>query len=187
MSGDRFAGATDQELMRCVQENVAEAFDALYDRLAPKALRVAGGVCADDDRARDAVQDGFLSIWRGRARYRPERGEVHTWAFEIVRNRAIDSQRRNGRHDRRRHDLDGVAGQLYAPDDPEADAVASDDARHLRALLADLPATQREVIALAYFGQLSHSEIALELGLPVGTVKSRMRLGLSNLREHLAA
>ena len=74
---------------------------------------------------------------------------------------------------------------LNAHDDVPADLVADDDARQLRAFLADLPLPQREVVALAYFGQLSHSEIAQQLTLPIGTVKGRMRLGLTNLREHV--
>ncbi len=182
----RHEQATDRELMRLVQAaDDTEAFAVLYDRLAPAAVQLARRICLDSDRAQDAVQDGFLSIWRGRAGYEPDRGEVHTWMFEIVRNRAIDSWRRTDRHDSRRSGTETAAEQLPAPGDVETDAVAHEDARRLHVLLADLPAAQREVITLAYFGQLSHTEISDALELPLGTVKGRMRLGLTTLRAHL--
>jgi RNA polymerase sigma-70 factor (ECF subfamily) len=140
---------------------------------------------AGTDRAGDAVQEAFLSTWRNSAAYQADRGEVHTWVLGIVRNRSIDALRRHRRDDGWRAD-GGSAEGLAARDDVQADAVAHDDARHLRDLLTNLPAAQREVIALAYFGQLTHTEIAAHLSLPVGTVKGRMRLGLVKLRGQLA-
>jgi len=103
---------------------------------------------------------------------------VHSWALDIVRHRAIDCLRRNRRHDRWREGFDGVAEGHAAPGGVEDDPADRDEARRLRAVLAHLPMAQREVIALAYFGELTHSEIAHELSLPLGTVKGRMRLGL---------
>lgn len=179
--------ASDADLMRRVQDDDVAAFAALYDRLAPRALGVARGVLGTGgDRASDAVQEAFLSLWRNRGRYRADRGEVHSWVFGIVRHRAIDSLRRHRRHDGRRADEDGTERALAAPDDVHADAVAASDGRRLRELLADLPEAQREVIALAYYGQLTHVEIAARLTLPLGTVKGRMRLGLMKLRGRLA-
>ena len=187
-AGDRFSHVSDADLMCRVQDDDVAAFGELYDRLAPRALALAGGVLGRRaDRAADAVQEGFLAMWRGRAAYRADRGEVHTWVLGIVRHRAIDSLRRHRRHDRRRSDGEGIADTLVAPGDVHGDAVAADDGRRLRELLIDLPVTQRDVIALAYFGQLTHAEIAAHLTLPVGTVKGRMRLGLIKLRGHLAA
>lgn len=187
-AGNRFSHVSDADLMCRVQDGDVAAFGELYDRLAPRALGVAGGVLgARADRASDAVQEGFLSMWSNRAVYRADRGEVHAWVLGIVRNRAIDSLRRHQRHDRRRADGEGIADALVAPGDVHGDAVAADDGRRLRELLADLPEAQREVIALAYFGQLTHTEIAAQLTLPVGTVKGRMRLGLIKLRGRLAA
>ncbi len=104
----------------------------------------------------------------------------------IVRNRAIDNLRQTAARDRRRAEGDGVALTLAAPDDVQTDAVARGDGRRLRALSADLPEPQREVLALAYFGQLTHTEISVHLALPVGTVKGRMRPGLTKLRGRLA-
>ncbi len=179
--------ATELELMRRVQANDPDAFRMLYDRLAPGAMRIAQAVCGDRHRAEDAVQDAFLSVWRARHAYRAERGAVQPWVLGVVRNRAIDSLRRNQRHDRARLSHDGVLDHLPARDGVEADAVARDQARQLRVTLAELPALQREVIALAFFGELSHREIARGLVVPLGTVKGRMRLGLEKLRDQVAA
>ena len=188
MGGDRFSHVSDADLMGRVQRDDVPAFSELYNRLAPRAFGVATGVLGTGaDRASDAVQDAFLSTWRNRAAYRAERGDVHAWVLGIVRNWAIDSLRRHRRHDQRRAGGERVADTLVAPGDVHADAVAGDDGRRLRELLADLPERQREVIALAFYGQLTHTEIAARLALPVGTVKGRMRLGLNKLRGQLAA
>ncbi len=178
---------SDQELMRRIQADDAVAFGLLHDRLAPRALRVAAAVGTSFDLAHDAVQEGFLSVWRSRAKYRAERGDVSTWVFASVRNRAIDGLRRHARHERGGHPGDESTAELHAPGDVQAQANADDDARRLRALLARLPVGQRDVIVLAYFGELTHAEIAARLTLPLGTVKGRMRLGLHKLRHQIAA
>ncbi|GAC1320049.1 MAG: sigma-70 family RNA polymerase sigma factor [Thermoleophilaceae bacterium] len=170
------------ELMRRVQVGDADAFALLYDSLAPAAYRVAWSICKDEDRANDAVQDGFLSIWRCRASYRAERGSARAWAMTVVRNRSIDALRRDRSLDRHRVDGDGVAERLHAKDNVEDEAIDRDQAEGLRDLLTTLPLAQREVVALAYFGGLTHSEIATHLALPAGTIKGRMRLGLDKLR-----
>jgi RNA polymerase sigma-70 factor, ECF subfamily len=184
------APISDRELMRRVQQDDTAAFGVLYDRLAPGATRIVQLTIrgdSDADRVGDAVQEGFLSIWRGRDQYRPELGEVHSWAYGIVRNRAIDSMRRNGRHDQRRGGgVEEIERTRPAVEDTERDFMDDDDAHSLRRLLAGLPADQRDVIALAYFGQLTHAEIAERLALPLGTVKGRMRLGMTKLRERIA-
>jgi RNA polymerase sigma-70 factor (ECF subfamily) len=178
---------TDLELMLLVQAGDADAFAALYDRLVGKALLVAHAMHVEGDRVDDVVQDAFLAVWRSRAVYRADRGQVRAWILTIVANRALDSSRRHGRHDRARSRRDDVVDELAAPGDLEADTLERDDASALRSLLTDLPPAQREVIALAYFGNLTHVEIARELALPLGTIKGRMRLGLEQLRRQIAA
>jgi RNA polymerase sigma-70 factor, ECF subfamily len=173
--------------MLLVQADDAEAFAALYDRLVGKALIVVRAMNVDRDRIEDVVQEAFLSVWRSRAIYRADRGKVRAWVLTIVGNRALDSLRLHGRHDRARSDDERAVEQARAPGDLEADALERDDASALRSLLAHLPPAQREVIALAYFGSLTHVEIARELALPLGTIKSRMRLGLEQLRRQIAA
>ena len=185
-ASDRFARTSDADLMCLVQDGDVAAFGELYNRLAPRAFGIASGVLGTTaDRAGDAVQEGFLATWRHRGAYRADRGDVHSWVLGIVRNRAIDSLRRHRRHDGRREDGEPIAETLVAPVDVHADAVASDEGRRLRQLLSELPDAQREVIALAFFGQLTHAEIAARLTLPMGTVKGRMRLGLIRLRAAL--
>lgn len=178
-------GTSDEELMRRVQLDDAEAFEALYDRHSVRAYRVARAACGGSEAAEEAVQEGFISIWRSRGAYRPNRGGVTAWAMTVVRNRAIDAARRNAAHDIRRAEAEALERQPAAGDLVD-DAITDDHAQHLRTRLTGLPDAQREVIALAYFGELTHTEIADHLGIPSGTVKGRMRLGLEKLRLNLA-
>lgn len=180
------ASQTDDDLMHRVQaRDDVEAFGCLYDRHAARAYRVARSVCRDAHRAEEAVQDGFLSIWRGRTQFGPEKGSFRAWSMRIVRHAAIDTLRREAAAKRPR-----LGEQKGEPTDPQSDSLAdgvaaADQAEALRASLAQLPAAQAEVIGLAFFGELSHSEIAHELALPSGTVKGRMRLGLEKLRRQM--
>ncbi len=174
----------DRELMDAVRGGSAEAFDELFERYCDRAYRVALAVCRDDGRAQDAVQEGFLSVWRSRDSYAPQAGSVAAWLLTVVRHRAIDIARSNGRHSARR-DSDARLAAHPAPTDVSESVINGDDADRLRASLAMLPDAQAEVITLAFYGQLTHTEIAAQLGLPTGTVKGRMRLGLHRLRTSL--
>ena len=176
------ASSSDVDLMLRVQAGDSDAFGALYDRLGTRAYRLAYSIARDDSRAEDIVQEAFMSVWRSRARYQPEAGSVVGWVLGTVRHRAIDAVRVHGRHDSRRADDEQLDETVPAPGSLEDTAVERDQAAQLRDTLARLPAAQRDVIALAYFGELSASEIADELSLPLGTVKGRMRLGLTKLR-----
>jgi RNA polymerase sigma-70 factor, ECF subfamily len=178
---------SDQGLMLLVQAGDADAFGTLHDRLVRRALFVAHAMHVRSDRVEDVVQDAFLSVWRARAAYHVDRGRVHAWVLAIVRNRAIDSLRQHGQHDRVRKGCDELIAAVPDSTDVEAEGVERGDAQALRLALAQLPVVQREVIALAYFGKLTHVEIARELSLPLGTIKGRMRLGLNELRGHVAA
>ena len=170
--------------MKQTESGNVEAFEELYDRYGDRAYRVAWWVCRNDDHAEDAVQEAFMSIWRGRTEYEPGRGTLAAWLLTLVRYRAIDVVRRSTKHSDRRageHTLDAHC----APSDVADEAVAHEDAVRLHTLLGGLPPVQREVIVLAYYGQLTHTEIAAALGLPTGTVKGRMRLGLCKLRADI--
>ncbi|MHB8660233.1 MAG: RNA polymerase sigma factor [Solirubrobacteraceae bacterium] len=174
----------DRELMSDVSAGSIEAFGQLYDRFCNRAYRVAHSVCRDEGRAQDAVQEAFLAIWKSRTTYHPQRGTVAGWLLTVVRYRAIDLARRNGNH-AARWASDDRLDEHPAPDDIDATVVERDSADRLRASLARLPDEQQEVIGLAYYGQLSHTEIATVLRLPPGTVKGRMRLGLQKLRASM--
>jgi RNA polymerase sigma-70 factor (ECF subfamily) len=160
-----------------------------YDRYCDRAYRVARAVCRDDGHAQKAVQDGFLSVWNSRANYRQHQGTVAAWLLTVVRYWAIDIARSNHKHLSRRAS-DSHLEDHAAPGDPFETVAMRDDAQWLKASLAMLPDAQSEVITLAYFGRLSHTEIAAQLGLPKGTVKGLMRQGLQELRadiEHAVA
>jgi RNA polymerase sigma-70 factor (ECF subfamily) len=178
------AALGDSQLMGEVSAGSVEAFGELYDRYCARAYGVALSVCRDEGRAQDAVQDGFLSVWKSRATYRAQQGTVAAWLLTVVRHRAIDLTRRNEKHDAYRASDDQLDA-CSAPDDLCGTAIKRDDADRLHASLALLPDVQHEVISLAYYSQLSHAEIATRLGLPAGTVKGRMRLGLQKLRANV--
>src|ERR1700691_6043975 len=178
------AEPSEAALMREVQAGSRDALGALYVRLARPAYRTAIAVCHDRDCAQDAVQDAFLSIWLSRSTYRSERGAVAHWAMRIVRNRAIYLARRRAAGRGLDEATAGLA-ELAAEEDVSGDFDSRAEADELRLLLAGLPRAQQQVIQLAFFNDLTHREIANRLALPPGTVKGRMRLGLSKLRAGL--
>ena len=175
---------SDNELMADVIAGSVEGFGELFDRYCDRAYRVAWSVCRDDARAQDTVQGAFLSVWTSRGSYRPGRGTVAAWLLTVVHHRAIDLVRRDGSYDSRRASDDQRDAHPDGDDVCEK-AINRDHADRLQASLAMLPQAQQEVIILAYWGQLSHTEIAAQLDLPAGTVKGRMRLGLEKLRTSL--
>ncbi len=174
--------------MHLVQDGDPRAFELLYDRHGGASFALAYRMVGDRVTAEDISQEAFLSIWRSRTRYQPERGSVRTWVLGIVHHRAIDALRRNLVHERRRSSAEGIEERHEAPERERTDVVAGrrEDARHVRSALEELPEAQSRVIELAYFGGFSHSQIADMLEMPIGTVKGRMRLGLEKLRQGLA-
>lgn len=180
---------TDEALMARVKDGDADAFGQLYNRHAERAFRIARAICRDRSRAEDAVQEGFLALWRGRAGYRPDAGSFQAWAMRVVKNRAIDSSRHlAARPQTQTSDLDTDRPQVDPdPTTPQDEAIANGAREEMLASLRLLPEAQAEVIALAFYGELSHSEIAKQLDLPAGTVKGRMRLGLEKLRTEMDA
>jgi RNA polymerase sigma-70 factor (ECF subfamily) len=179
------SAASDEALMARVQSEDADAFAELYDRHAVRAFRVARAICHDRGHAEDVVQESFLAIWAGRARFSPENGSFKAWSMSIVKNRAIDSYRAAAV----RPPLQLAETQAEKPDakskSVQDQVVARSETDAMLLSLRKLPAAQAEVIALAFFGELSHSEIAAQLDLPPGTVKGRMRLGLEKLRRQM--
>ncbi len=176
----------ENRLIAAASGGSVEAFAELYDRYCKRAYRVAMSVCRDDGCAQDAVQEAFMSIWRSGASYSSQRGTVAAWLLTVVRNRAIDLARRNGATAAPRAS-EWRLNDLPAPDDICNQALSHETADHLHGLLDQLPDVQREVITLAFFGQLTHTEIAEHLGLPTGTVKGRMRLGMHTLQANIEA
>jgi len=173
-------GVDDRELMSEMAAGSVGAFEAIYDRYCDRAYRLARTVCFDDGRAEDAVRDGFLSVWRSRGGYEAEKDTVAGWVLTLVRRSAIDVVVVNARH--RVGSAEDDRPDPRSGEDVFESGAAHETAEQLRASLTTLPEAQAEVIALAFYGQLSHSEIAEHLGLPAGTVKGRMRLGMQKLR-----
>ena len=168
--------------MALVHAGDARAFEVVFDRHVDAAFSLAYRMCGRRSIAEDIVQEAFLSLWRSRARYDRARGSVRSWILGVVRNRTIDWFRRDSVRTRRDVQADEAVGRLAADDDVAAEAQRLADARQLRQALGELPPDQRRVIELAYFGGFTHSQIADMLELPPGTVKGRMRLGLTKLR-----
>lgn len=178
----RSAEASDEDLMARIQADDLGAFEELFDRYSAQAFGLARAMCrGSSGGAEEALQDGFLAIWLSRSSFDPARGSVRAWLFAVIRHRALDQLRRSRRGDRSRAS-DELLDYLPAPGSIVEQAERHDEADQLRGLLRALPPPQLEVIALAYFGGLSHTEIAAHLQLPAGTVKGRMRLGLHKVR-----
>ncbi len=182
---DDIQNLADEEVMHLVQAGNPRAFELLYDRHGGASFSLAYRMVGDRVTAEDIAQEAFLSIWRSRARYQSDRGSVRTWVLGIVHHRAIDALRRNLVHERRRSSAEGIEERHEATELTDVEAARREDARLVRAALGELPAEQRRVIDLAYFGGFSHSQIAEMLAMPIGTVKGRMRLGLDKLRNGL--
>jgi RNA polymerase sigma factor (sigma-70 family) len=178
------ADEADRQVLVDLGEGRLDALEALYDRYRAMAYAIALRITADPTLAEDVVQDAFLGVWRHAERYAEGRGSVKTWLLAIVHHRAIDAVRR------RRPASELPDPELPAPSqlvvaDVWAEVAGRLDAVEVRAAIATLSDVQREAIELAYWGGLSQSEIAERTGAPLGTVKSRMRLGLLTLRGRL--
>ena len=180
-----FRGLADEELMELVGAGEVRAFEVVFDRHAGPAYSLAYRMCGSRALAEDIVQEAFLSLWRSGTGYDRSRGSVRSWVLSAVHNRAVDALRSKGAKSGRDVSDEGIAERLRAPDSTDVQVEQRDQARRLRGALGTLPDDQRQVIELAYFGGLSHTQIAEMLDLPPGTVKGRMRLGLSKMRSAL--
>jgi RNA polymerase sigma-70 factor (ECF subfamily) len=178
---------SDSELMALASEGNADAFEVIYDRYSVAAYSLAYRMCGTSGMAEDAVQDAFLSVWRNRHRYESGRGELRSWLLGIVHNSAIDRLRRGAAQERRRASSEGIEQRVEDPERTDDVVEQRAQAEEVRAALETLPPEQRQVVELAYYGGLSHREIASLLDTPVGTVKGRMRLALLKLQGQLAA
>ena len=162
---------------------------ALYDRYAPGILGLALRITRERADAEDVVVDTFAQVWRDAARFQPDRGSVATWIVTIARSRSLDLLRSRARRDR----LDGSAREATEPvamgraaPSPMSDILANERSSRVKGALDQLPELQRNALVMAYFDGLSQSEIAERLAEPLGTIKTRMRLGLRRLRALLA-
>ena len=176
---------SDEALVALVARGDEAALGELYDRVGRVAYGIAFRILRDERLAEDALQEGFLAVWRSAATFRAERAKASTWVVTLVHRRAVDIVRREER--RRAEPLEARTAQ----DAPDSAGSAEDEAwlgferERVLGALAALPDAQREAIELAYYGGYSQSELAEMLGVPLGTIKSRMFAGLARLRELL--
>ena len=183
----RVASSTDdadRDVLARVSNGELDALQELYDRYRTMAYSIALRITADASLAEDVVQDAFLGVWRNASRYVEGRGSVKTWVLAIVHHRAVDAVRRRRPTTELPEREDIPPPQLTVPD-IWPDVAAELDRAEITAALATLSPAQREAIELAYWGGLTQQEIAERTGTPLGTVKSRVRLGLLALRRGL--
>jgi RNA polymerase sigma-70 factor (ECF subfamily) len=168
-----------------VAEGDQSALAALYDATNRVVFGLVLRILSDRSTAEEVLLDVYTQVWRQAALYDRKRGAPLAWLMTIARSRAID-RFRSGRMDQQsRESLDDLGHLSSNSLNPEENTALSERQRLVRSALNTLSAEQREVIELAYYGGLSHSEIALRLGQPLGTVKTRTRLGMMKLREAL--
>jgi RNA polymerase sigma-70 factor (ECF subfamily) len=188
-SQDRFAmrkhhaHLSDEALVALVARGDEDALAELYDRVGRVAYGLALRVLRDERHAEDAVQEAFLQVWRSAATFRAERAKASTWILTLVHRRAVDLVRREERRQADPLVDDSAVG--VAPEETEEAAWLRFERERVQSALKQLPDVQREALELAYYGGFSQSELAERLGVPLGTIKSRMFAGLSRLRELL--
>jgi RNA polymerase sigma-70 factor (ECF subfamily) len=181
----RLWAVADEDLMHRVRAGDARAFGVIFDRHGGAAFSLAYRMCGRQAMAEDIVQDAFLSMWRDGGRYDARRGSVRSWVLGAVHHKAIDSFRHETATAGRDVIDEPAAERVPARERTDLETEKRDDAWHVRGALKSLPAEQRRVIELAYFGGFTHTQIADMLALPAGTVKGRIRLGLTRMRLSL--
>jgi RNA polymerase sigma-70 factor, ECF subfamily len=179
------ADDVDRGVLARVADGELDALDELYERYKTMAYSIAYRITNDSTLAEDVVQDAFLGAWRNASRYVEGRGSVKTWLLSIVHHRAIDAIRRRRPTTELPDREEAPPPELRLPD-VWAEVAAGLDAEAVRRALDALSDVQREAIELAYFAGLTQVEVAERTGTPLGTVKSRMRLGLLAMRRVLA-
>ncbi len=179
---------TDDELMAALMLGELAALERLYDRYASLVFSVSLRVLYDRQLAEDVTQEVFLRLWRRPQSYDPERGRLLSWLMSVTRNRAIDERRRLTRRSRSEQYQEPPQEPVREPnvlDDPQVALALTELRRIVRGAMSALPPAQREVIELGYFGGLTQTEISARTGVPLGTVKTRVRLALRKLRATL--
>jgi RNA polymerase sigma-70 factor (ECF subfamily) len=176
---------SDEALVALVARGDENALAELYDRVGRVAYGIAYRILRDERLAEDAVQEGFLAVWRSAAAFRPERAKASTWIVTLVHRRAVDIVRREERRRADPLESDERSDVVDPAGSAEDEAWLGFERERVQSALRGLPDAQRETLELAYYGGYSQSELAERLGVPLGTIKSRMFAGLSRLREVL--
>ncbi len=178
MSGAESIGASpDFALLSAIRSGNENAMATLYDRYSSVVYAVALRVLGDTGRAEDVLQEVFMQLWRNPALFDSSRGNLAPWLAVITRNRAIDQLRKR----KPESDIDDVV--VSVEPDLAGEAERSIAMEKVRDLLGNMPSAQRDALEMAYFDGLSHTEISQKTGEPLGTIKTRIRSGLTTLRK----
>ena len=187
-TGSELTALGDEALVRLIALRRSDALSALYDRYNRLVFSLALHVVGDRETAEEITQDVFYRVWENAATYRADQAKLTTWMTSITRNRAIDILRkRRVRPERDSLDWEdaGLDGSPTQSENPEELTDLALQQQRVRLAISALPVDQRQVLSLAYFQGLSHSQIAEKLDQPLGTVKTRIRLAMQRLREVL--
>ena len=174
------------ELIHRVARGEHRALAHLYEQSSRLVYSLALRILGKPEDAEEATLDVYIQVWRQASRFDRRRGNARSWLTVLTRGRAIDHLRSTLRHPRD-NPIDTIVSWLASNDNPEEEAATNQRRRRVREALMLLPSEQHDAIELAFFSGLSHTEVAKSLGRPLGTVKSRIRVGLTKLRELLEA
>ena len=185
MRGKAYRGLRDGELVERVAQKDAGALEALYERYGRPAYSLARRILTEETLAQDVVQEVFLSLWRDARRFDAGRGTVATYLLSMTHHRAVDVVRREENLRRWRTSDEGLELEADPKVRVEDEVLTSERRAEVRAALGELPAAQREALLLAYFGGYTQREVAALVGVPLGTVKTRMAAGMRKMKEAL--
>jgi len=174
---------TDGDLWVRLRERDMASLEALYNRYGSYVYSLALRTLGRPQEAEEIVQDVFWQLWKTEAAYDPARASFRTWIFTITRNRCLDRLRQHRSHTA--SELARGTAQASPPPDPEEEAILTERRKHVVAAFEALPEPQRKVLEMGFFSGLTHREIAERLGEPLGTVKSRIKMGMDKLKSSL--
>ncbi len=173
---------SEEELVLALKRNEKVAFDFLYDHYSGALFNIISKTLRDEEKAADVLQESFVKIWKNIASYNPEKGRLFTWIMNIARNGAIDAVRVEGRKPLM-DDIEDVAVRNEKDAYEDLQTTSSD----MKAIIDMLRPERKILIDMAYFQGYTHEEISEELSIPLGTVKSRIRTALQELKQYFAA
>ncbi len=173
---------SEEELVLALKRNEKVAFDFLYDHYSGALFNIISKTLRDEEKAADVLQESFVKIWKNIASYNPEKGRLFTWIMNIARNGAIDAVRVEGRKPAM-GDIDDVAVRNEKDAYEDLQTTSSE----MKAIIDMLRPERKILIDMAYFQGYTHEEISEELSIPLGTVKSRIRTALQELKQYFAA
>jgi RNA polymerase sigma-70 factor (ECF subfamily) len=177
------AALSDGDLWVRLKERDMASLEALYDRYGRYVYALAVRMLGRTEEAEEVVQDVFWQIWKSETQYDPARAAFRTWLFAITRSRCLDRLR--SQRSRPVSELPRESDLPPAPSDPEEEAMLAERQKRVVAAFQALPEPQRRVLELGFFSGLTHREIAARLGEPLGTVKSRIKMGMDRLKDSL--